>query len=180
MKKAIVILCAAIVAATLSATAFAAPSYAATLSCNDALKIALKDAGLKKTQVTHIEKDRKKSTVEIEFTRKKTGTEYEYTVARNGGVILSKEIEYVYKHTSSKAKIGKTAALKKVAKFSGIPYSTVKKAKCTYRYQKNEGTYKVQFNYKGFEREFKLLAPSGKIIEWEKERLGKLVAGSAV
>ena len=61
--------------------------------------------------------------------------------------------------------------LKKVTKFSGIKYSVVKKAKCTYKYKKNEGTYSVKFRYNGYKYEYELLAPTGKVIEWEMDRI---------
>lgn len=185
MKKAIISLMTVVISATLVATTYAMPSHAeaayatsaqalrvstASISEKDALAIALRDAKLKKTQITHIETECKKNKIEIEFTHKKKLTEYEYEIALNEGSILSKEVEFAYKHNSSTAKIGKKAALKKVAKFSGISYSKIKKARCTYRYKKNEGTYTVKFSYKGHRYEYKLLAPTGKVIEWEKIR----------
>ena len=149
----------------LSATAFAG-----TISSKDALKIALDNAGLSKSQVSHLDTDAGKKVIEVEFTCKSNKADYEYKIAKNGGKILSKDVEYAYKHNASKAKIGKKAALKKVAKFSGIKYSVVKKAKCTYEYDDHEGEYKVKFKYKGWKYKYELLAPNGTIMEWGKKR----------
>lgn len=173
MKRAIVVLFALVLTMAFSGTAFAA-----SVSVNDALGIALRDAGLKQSQVTNIDKERDKNSIEIEFTKKKSRVEYDYKIAKSDGTIISKDVDYPYKHNSSKSKIGKKAALKKVAKHSGISYSVVKKAKCTYKYKKNEGIYTVKFSYKGYRYEYKLLAPTGKVIECEKERTRQIVPGS--
>lgn len=185
MKKALIGLIVVLISTAFVATAYAAPGQvqagsvaqgqqlavsSAAISQKDALGIALKDAKLKKSQVSLIETECERGRVEVEFMRMKTLTEYDYGISLSDGSILSKEVEYAYKHNSSKAKIGKKAALKKVAKRSGIPYSIVKKARCTYKYRKHEGTYKVKFGYKGYRYEYKLLAPTGKVIEWEKKR----------
>ena len=101
------------------------------------------------------------------------GAEYDYNIAKGDGSILEKSVEYRYKHTTSKAKIGKKAALNKVAKFSGIKRTVVNKAKCVYKYKRNEGRYDIEFRYNGYKYEYEVLAPTGQIIEWEMERLGK-------
>ena len=151
--------------------ALATTAFAGTISGKDAVKTALHDAGFCKSQVSNIEVERDKTSIEVEFVCKKTKAEYEYEIAKNGGGILEKNVEYRYKHNCSKAKVGKKAALKKVAKFSGVKYSIVKKAKCTYKYKKNEGTYTVKFRYRGCKYEYELLAPTGKVIEWEMDRI---------
>ena len=174
MKKIIVLLFATTLALVLPLTAFANTLSAGTgnaLTDQEALSIALKDAGFKSSQVTKIEFEHEGSSIKVEFLKKKTKLDYEYKISKSDGTIAKKEIEYPYKRCSCKAKIGKKAALKKVAKFSGIKYSIVKKAKCKYAYKKRTGKYEVRFRYKGFKHEFELLAHNGKITEWEIERL---------
>lgn len=170
MKKLVAALVVALLALSIPSLAFASTT---STDATGALKIALKDAGLKKSEVKKIETESKKKAVEVEFTQKKTRAEYDYTIAKNDGKILEKSVEYVYKHNSSKAKIAKNTALKKVAKASGVKYSVVKKAKCTYTYKKNEGKYEVVFRHKGYKYEYELLAPTGKIIELEMDYVGK-------
>lgn len=168
MKKLSVMAMVILMTLALSGTAFAG-----TLSEQGALKTALNDARLTKSQVKAIEIEKGKKAIEVEFICKKNKAEYSYDIAKSNGKILEKSVEYRYKHNASKAKIGKKAALKKVAKFSGIKYSVVKKAKCTYKYKKNEGEYTVKFRYKGYKYEFELLAPTGKVTEWEMECISK-------
>ena len=166
MKKLAVFALAIVATLALSGTALAG-----TLSGQDALKIALHDVGLAKSQVKGIEIESEKNAWDVEFRKKASNTEYGYEIAKADGTVLEKSVEYGYRHNASKAKVGKKAVLKKVAKSSGIKYSVVKKAKCTYKYKKNEGTYTVKFRYKGYEYEYKLLAPTGKVIEWEMDRI---------
>lgn len=161
----------------LSGAAFAgtltAGSASDGITGKQALSIALKDAGLAKSDVCKIEVEQAKGIIEVEFTKKGARTEYEYDIAKADGKLLEKSVEYAYEHNSSKSKIGKKAALKKVAKHSGIKLSTVKKGTCTYKYCKHEGKYKVKFKYGNWKYEYELLAPTGKVLEWEKERVSK-------
>jgi uncharacterized membrane protein YkoI len=168
MKGIVTILLATTLAMALSATAFAG-----TVTGKDALKTALADAGFTKSQVSSIEIDQDKKAIEIEFVCKKNKAKYEYDIAKSDGSILEKGIEYAYKHNASKAKVAKKAVLKKAAKRWGVKYSVVKKkAKVTYKY-KTEGRYKVALRYQGKKYKCELLAPTGKIIEWEIERIAK-------
>ena len=157
----------------LSGTAFAdtlaGGSVVNEVSGKQACAIALKNAKLSKGKVTKLKIKDEKQYFEVGFTKKSSGTKYEYDVAKSDGKILEKEVQYTYKHCCSKAKIGKKAVLKKVAKHSKKKYSVVKKGSCTYKYSDHEGRYKVKFRYKSYRYEYELLAPNGKIIEWEKE-----------
>lgn len=175
MKKTLVVLFVMVLALMAPAAAFANSAAGSTgsISKSEALAIALKDVGLKKSQVIKTEVEAKKNVVEVEFTQKSAKAEYEYAIEKSSGKIIEKEVDYAYKHNASKAKIGKTAALKKVAKASGFKYSIVKKAKCKYTYKKNEGKYEVTFRHNGYKYEYKLLACNGKVIELEMDLLVK-------
>lgn len=144
--------------------------FAAGISSNDAaLKKALKNAGLKKSQVKliEVEYDSDDDAYEVEFTKKSNGKEFNYDISAESGKILEKSVEYKYKRNSSHKKIGKKAAMKKVAKFSGISLKTVKSGTCTYEYDDNEGVYEVKFEKGNRRYEYDVLAPTGKVIEYE-------------
>ena len=146
--------------------------FAGAISSNDAaLKTALKNAKLKKSKVKHIEvdydNDDGKAVYEVEFTKKSNGKEYSYEITADTGTIVKKSIEYRYKKYSSHKEIGKKAARKKVAKFSGISYKIISKGTCTYEYDDRKGTYDVKFTNGDRVYDCEVLAPTGKIIEYE-------------
>ena len=149
---------------TMSASAFAASITNST----DALNIALKNSKLKKSQVKLIETgyENDENTYEVEFTKKKNGAEYNYEIAADTGKIVEKSVEYRVKRNSSHKKIGKTAARKKVAKFLGISYKTVKAGTCYYEYDDGKGVYEVRFTKGSRNYECEVLAPTGKILEY--------------
>ena len=140
-----------------------------------ALNKALKNAGLKKSQVKYVEveMDDDEDIYEIEFTKKKNNAEYSYDVEAYSGKILEKSVDFRYTRNSSHKKIGKTAARKKVAKFSGISYKTVKSGSCYYDYDDGKGTYDVKFKKGGRRYEYEVLAPTGKVIEYSWEVIGR-------
>ena len=166
MKKVLVLLLSVIIAAAAGNTAFAAGK----ISESKAKSIALKDAGLKKSKVKGLEADYEDGKYEVEFTRKSNKAEYEFDISKTGRV-LKKSVEYVYKHNSSKKKIGKEAARKKVSSFSGSKLATVKKGSCTYEYDDDdsEGVYEISFKKGNYRYKYEVLAPNGKIIEWSKK-----------
>ena len=134
---------------------------------SEALQKALKNAGLKKSEVKNIETDYENGKYEVEFTKKKNGKKYDYDISAETGNIIKKSAEYRYKKNSSHDKIGKKAARKKVAKFSGISYKIICTGTCTYEYDDREGIYEVKFVKGSRSYEYDVLAPTGKIIEYE-------------
>jgi len=140
-----------------------------------ALNKALKNAGLKKAQVKalEIDLDKKNDVYEVEFTKKANGAEYDFDIDAYSGDVLEKTIEYKYKKNSSHKKIGKTAALKKVAEFTGFSYKVVKSGKCSYDYDDGKGVYEVKFRKGGRKYECEVLAPTGKVIEYGWEVTGR-------
>ena len=138
------------------------------ITMDEAINKALNDAKLTKSKVKYLEAELDNGKYEVEFTKKANNAEYEYKISKKSGNILRKEVEYVYKHNSSKKKIGKEAAREKVAKFSGFKLSTIKKGTCTYEYDDNEGTYEVKFKTSKYKYEYEVLAPTGKIIEYTR------------
>jgi len=150
-------------------------AFAAGISSNDAaLKKALKNAGLKKSQVRHIESefDREDGVYEVEFTKRSNGKECSYEISADSGKIVKKSVDYRYKRNTSKKKIGKKAARKKVAKFSGISYKTISNGTCWYDYDDGQGVYEIKFEKGSKTYEYDVLAPTGKIIEYEWKVIG--------
>lgn len=144
--------------------------FAGAISGNDAaLKTALKNAKLKKSQVKHIEVDHEsdEGVYEVEFTKKSGGTEYAYEITADTGKIVKKSVEYRYKKNTSHKKIGKKAARKKVAKYSGISYKIISKGTCTYEYDDRKGAYDIKFKNGNCVYDCEVLAPTGKILEYE-------------
>ena len=160
--------------AAMGLTAFA---EAKELTEQEALGVALKDAGHKKSEVKRIDveldDDKTVRTFEVEFVAKGSRTEYSYEISAEGGKILEKSVEYKYKHNKSKKKIGKKAAIKAVSKFSGIKKSTIKKGTCRYKYEHREGIYKIKFRKGSYRYEYEVLAPTGKIVEYDYEAIKK-------
>ena len=140
------------------------------LTSADALNIALKNAKLSKSKVKWIDVELERGLYEVEFTKKSGGTEYDYTIAQSNGKILKKSVEYKYKKSKSKKKIGKTKARKKAAKFAKVPYSAVKKGRCKLERDGGVRKYEINFSYKGYKYEMELLAKNGKVIEYSWKR----------
>lgn len=170
ISTAVTLLTALMMVMVMSASAFAE----GVIGNNAALNAALKNAGLKESQVKHIEVDYESddNTYEIEFTTKKKKTEYSFDINAETGKIIEKSVDYRYKKNTSHKKIGKKAARKKVAKKAGVSYKVVKSGTCTYKYKGRKGVYKLRFNNNGIAYEYELLAPTGKIIEYEWKVVG--------
>ena len=83
--------------------------------------------------------------------------------------IRDRSVDYVYKHNYSKKKIGKLAAQKKVAKFSGIKLSVIKKGTVKFERDDGEGKYEVKFRKGNYRYDYDVLAPNGKIMEYERD-----------
>ena len=156
---------------TMSASAFADGSM---IGNDAALKKALKNAGLKKSEVKRIETeyDDEDFVYEVEFVQRSNSKSFDYEISAGSGKILKKSVDYKYKRNSSRKKIGKKAAMKKVAKASGISYKTISKGTCRYEYDDGKGTYEIKFRKSGRAYEYEVLAPTGKIIEYEWKVLG--------
>ena len=144
--------------------------FAGAADSNDAaLETALNNAGLKSSQVKHVEAeyDAEDGVYEVEFTKKSNGKEYAYEITADTGTIVKKSVENKYKKNSSHKKIGKKAARKKVAKSSGISYKIISEGTCTYEYDNGKGTYEIRFTDGSRNFEYEVLAPTGRILEHE-------------
>lgn len=167
IRKISVLVLALIMILTMSVASFAG----STITKKQAVNKALKNAKLTKSKVYALHSEYDDGKYEIEFYKKSNDAEYSYEYSRSGR-LLEKSIDFVYKRNTSDKKIGKTAARKKAAKFTGIKYSTVKKGTCRYEYDDGEGKYEIEF-YKGnYKYELDILAPTGKVTDYSKEYIG--------
>lgn len=140
------------------------------ISKEQALEIALRDAGLNKSEVTSIDiEDKVKEgvkAIEVEFY--KGDYEYEYLIIVSNGNIMKNEIEYKGALNNSNPismAQAKQMALKRV---SGANDNHIKIKEDT-----DDGriVYEGKIIYNGFEYEFDIDAKSGIFLEWEKEAL---------
>lgn len=146
-------------------------SFAGTsMSVSKAKSLALKNAGLTKTQVKYLEGEYDDGKYEVEFTKKSNGAEYSYEYSK-GGSLLEKGVEYkVKKKTGSSDLIGKTAAKNKVKKFGGFKSSTLKNAKVYKDKDDGQYVYEVKFHTTKWRYEYDVQAKTGKILEWSKTK----------
>lgn len=178
MKRKTALLMALIIGFALSFSAFGEDVSAAgskAITKTKALSIALGNAKLKKSQVCRIKVryDREDKAYDVRFIRKKNKADYEYDIAPASGRILKKNIEYRYKKKCTKKRIPARCAQKKVAKYSKMPLSLIKKGKVQFEKKKAGYKYEIKF-YKGkYEFECDVLARNGQIIEWEFKYIGK-------
>ena len=144
-------------------------AFAASISQDAAVDTALADAGLTKEQVTGLQSEKDGNKFEIEFIQTSNGTDFDYEISASDGKLIDKSVDYRYDRNKSKKKIGKKAARKKAAAAAGVKYKTVKKGTCKYKYKKKQGKYTVKFKSKGYRYEVDILAPTGQVIEFDKE-----------
>ena len=166
MKKIISTVMMVLMVISMSAVSFAGSQ----ITSKEALRIALKDAHLTRAKVTKVENEYEHGKYEVEFTKKSNKAEYDYEIGRTGR-ILEKSVDYRYKKDHSRKKIGKAAARKKAAKVTGVSLKVVKKGSCRYEYDDDDrkGKYEVKFKKGHYKYEVEILAPTGAIMEYDKE-----------
>ena len=127
--------------------AMSTTSFAFGISASQAEKTALKSAHLSKSKVRslEVEKDDNGKIFEVEFIRKSNKAEYEFKICASNGRIIKKNIDYKYKPVKSDKKIGKKAAMKKVARSAHVKYSVVRKGRCKIEKTGKEWKYEISF-----------------------------------
>ncbi len=150
-------------------------ALAASVTSKQALDTALKDAKLKKSLARYIEVEYEKDDNEysVEFVKNKNKAEYDYEIDATTGAIKSKSVELKYTWNSSRKKVSKTKARKKVAKHSGISYNTIKEGSCKYEYDDGEGKYEIHFTTDDRRYEYEIQAATGKVIGYEWDLINK-------
>lgn len=138
--------------------------FADSITEEEAINKALKNAGLKKSKVKKLEVELEKGIYEVEFTKKKGNVEYEYEIREEDGKILEKEVDYNRKKSKKGRKICKKKARKAAAKHSGVKYSIVKKGSC--KYDKKNREYDIKFKKKGKKYSYEIDAVNRKVKEY--------------
>ncbi len=152
--------------------AMAGTVFAGTaLTSRDAAAKALRDAGLTRAKACglEVESSDRGRTFDVEFTRRSDGTDYEYEIRKSDGLILEKEVEYAHRYNASSKKIGEAAAFRKAASFSGKSLAVVKSGTIRLTRSDGEYVYVIKFRQGRWHYECKILAPTGKVIEWSKK-----------
>ena len=154
-----------IMAVAMSATSFAATS----ISRDQALNKALKNANLTKSKVAAIEVDYDDGRYEVEFIKKSNGAEYsfEYTKA---GKLMEKSVDYNRAPNYGAKKLSKAQARAKVADFGGFKKSTVSNGSCYLTHDDGQQIYEIHFQTSNYRYEYDVHANTGKVLEYSKER----------
>lgn len=138
--------------------------FADSITKDEAINKALKNAGLKRSEVRKLEAELEKGIYEVEFTKKKGNVDHDYDIRKTDGRILEKEVDYNRKKAGAGSRIGRKRARKAAAKHSGVKYSVVKKGAC--KYDRGDREYDVKFRSKGRRYSYDIDAVSGKVKEY--------------
>ena len=141
--------------------------FAGSVTKKEAVNKALKDAGLKRSQVRDLEAERDGGVYEIEFTKKKGNVDFDYEIRRKDGKILEKGVDYNRKRSPKGEKIGKDEARKKAAKHAGVSLSDVESGSCSYDSKDRE--YDIKFWSSGNKYDYDIDAMNGKVREYSIE-----------
>lgn len=130
--------------------------------------IALKDAGLKASQVydLEIELDSDRGVLRYEVSFEYQGKDYDYEINAQTGKIISVEKPNA---TSSEAKISKSKAKSIALNHAGVKESEISRYEI--ELEKDDGIwkYEISFNVGYVEYDFTINAETGKILDFEKD-----------
>lgn len=148
-------------------------SAASIITSEEALAIALKHAGVAKSDLTkkeiELERDDGVRHYDVEF-KTSDGTKYEYEIGAEKGEIL--------KHSSKKTKaaggtgtITSEEALSIAMKHAGISKSDIEEQEIELKSKKSASYYEIEFElYNDSEYEYKIDASTGAILDYEYDR----------
>lgn len=152
-------------------------SAQAAVSEEEAKAIALKDAGLKETDVTgiRIKLEEDDGVLEYEVDFYAGNKEYDYDIDASTGKILSKdmEIEDDFQNNGGSGNSAQTAVTEAEAKkiaLAKVPDATEKNIRIHLDYEDGKPVYEGSIVYGGMEYDFEIDASSGTILEWEQEK----------
>lgn len=143
------------------------------LTKEEALKTALKDAGVKQKDTTylyiHFDNEDGVDIYEVEFMA--GDKEYDYEIDANTGAILDKdfEMETAGKTTSDKSAITKEKAKEIAVKDAGLAMKDVTFTKVKQEFEDGYDQIQVTFIYGETEYEYEIDAATGKILEVSME-----------
>lgn len=162
-----------------------APAVTETkLTRDDAINIALKDAGLTREEIQDLdaELDRDYGTVHYDVDFEQNDRDYDYEIDADTGKILKKEVpkgpetkpastnETSSKETSTAKQLTREQARDIALKHAGLTASQVRDLDV--ELDRDDGTlhYDVDFEADGYDYEYEIHATSGKILRSQKER----------
>lgn len=152
-----------------------------TVSEDHAKEIALKDAGVNKSDATFTKVENGTedgiAVYEIEF--EDADVEYDYDIAKAGGKIVnaSRTVKVpacvaAKEKANANAKTGKTgreAAIDAALSHAGLSADEASGLKCEKGYDDGREIYEVEFRHGGYEYSYDIDANTYKIIEWDKD-----------
>ncbi len=150
-----------------NATSSKAPS-GDTISKSKAKSIALKDAGLKASEIYdyEIELDRDNGVLHYDVSFEKDGKDYDYEINAKTGKIISVEKP---KATSSEVKISKSKAKTTALNHAGVKAQNITRYEVELEKDNGVWKYEISFNYGNVEYDYTINAETGKIIKSEKD-----------
>ena len=161
----------------------ATPAQAATkLTADQALEIALKDAGLTKEQIhdLDVELDNDGGAVHYDVDFEVNDKDYDYEIDAESGNILKKDVPKApaaaptssssSASSSSSKNIGRTKARDIALKHAGLSASQVRDLEVELDKEGGKSHYDVDFEKGGYDYDYEIDAESGKILKSRKER----------
>lgn len=153
---------------------------ATELTGDEALSIALADAGLSSADVTNVRthRDMDDGVPEWEVEFSCGDYEFDYTIHAVTGKILDRDKDYEPKKEKptdppaaepAKTKLTKEEALAIALAHAGLTADQVRRIQCEYDVDDGIPEWEVEFRFGNYEFEYTIHAETGKILEWEKE-----------
>lgn len=150
------------------------------ISLDKAIEIALKDAGVKKSdaKITESKTDKYDRTPHYEIEFIANSKEYEYEIAMSTGKILKKEVENTSSATTKpSADTSKYISLDEAKKIA-LKRANVDASKATFKKAEldtddSTAHYDIEFVSGKYKYEVEVNAKTGKVIDYEKERASK-------
>ena len=160
--------------ATPAETKPAATESVKTLTKDEALAIALADAGLKKSQIhdLDIELDKERGVWEYEIDFEVGTADYEYDIHAETGKIIRKETpsSVSIPATESSQKISRDEAISIALNHAKLSKSDVRDLEAELDKENGVQIYEVSFESGGYDYEYDINAETGKILRSAKER----------
>lgn len=140
------------------------------IDADQATTIALKDAGVKKSDATIekalLKREDGKRVYEVEFHTKDSS--YDYTIMSDDGTILDRDVEAIKKPASGK-EVSLEAAKNVALKDAGLTSSQVKFTSAKKKTEDNQPVYDIEFTASGKEYDY-TIAIDGSILEKGQEK----------
>ncbi len=153
---------------TASKVPSSAVSSSTTISKSEAKSIALKDAGLKASDIYdyEIELDRDKGVLHYDVSFESGGKDYDYEINAATGKIISVEKPNA---SSSEVKVSKAKAKTTVLNHAGVKAADISRYEVELEKDNGVWKYEISFNVGNVEYDYTVNAETGKILHSEKD-----------